>query len=223
MPRTARAVPPDAVVHVLNRTNRRATMFSSAGDYDRFAHLLAEGLNRERIPLYAYCLMPNHWHLVLRVADGASLARLMRWVTTKHATAWHAYHQTIGEGHLYQGRYKAFVVQSDEHFLALCRYVERNPVRAALVEQAEHWRWSSHRAHIGRETRGLGLLTSEWPVGRPVDWREWVNRPQTDAEVDAIRTAVRRGVPYGTDAWRETIAASTGRTWSLRPRGRPRK
>ena len=223
MPRSARAVPPDGVVHVLNRANRRATMFTRGGDYDSFADLLAEGLSRERVPLYAYCLMPNHWHLVLRVADGSNLARLMQWVTTKHAAAWHAYHQTTGEGHLYQGRYKAFPVQTDEHFLTLCRYVERNPVRAGLVERAAQWRWSSHRAHIGRGSGGIRLRTIEWPVPRPEAWREWVERPQTDAEVEAIRMAVRRGVPYGSDPWREMIAANTGRTWSLRPRGRPRK
>jgi putative transposase len=226
MPRNLRVVPPDGVLHVLNRANRRAKMFASSGDYARFAELLAEGLTRTAVPLYAYCLMPNHWHLVLRAADGKQLAGLMHWVTTKHANAWNAYRGMVGEGHLYQGRYKAFPVQADEHFLVVCRYVERNPLRAGLVERASDWTWSSHRAHIesgaGRASGPLTLTTSPWPVERPANWQNWVDLPQSDTEVAEIRTSLRRGAPFGAESWREEVAAKTGRKWSLPGRGRPR-
>jgi putative transposase len=227
MPRNLRVVPPDGVLHVLNRANRRATIFANGGDYRRFVELLAEGLSREGTPLYAYCLMPNHWHLVLRAADGQQLARLMHWVATKHASAWNAYRGIVGEGHLYQGRYKTFPVQADEHFLVVCRYVERNPVRAGLVERASEWKWSSHRAHIwrgaGHEAGGVALSTSPWPVQRPAEWQDWVDLPQSDTEIAEIRTSLRRGAPFGAERWREDVAAKTGRKWSFLARGRPRK
>ena len=219
-------MPPDGALHVLNRANRRADMFASRGDYAHFVELLAEGLTRADVPLYAYCLMPNHWHLVLRAVDGKQLACLMRWVTTKHANAWNAYRGMVGEGHLYQGRYKVFPVQADEHFLVVCRYVERNPVRAGLVRHAADWRWSSHRAHIGngtdREPGRVALTTSPWPVERPAEWKDWVDLPQTDTELAEIRTSLRRGAPFGAESWREEVAVKTGRKWSSRPRGRPR-
>jgi putative transposase len=171
--------------------------------------------------------MPNHWHLVLRAADGQQLSRLMHWVATKHATAWNAYRGIAGEGHLYQGRYKTFPVQTDEHFLVVCRYVERNPVRAGLVEHASEWKWSSHRAHIGcgagRAIGGVAPATSPWPVQRPADWQDWVDLPQSETELAGIRTSLRRGAPFGAESWRDEIAAKTGRKWSLRARGRPRK
>jgi putative transposase len=211
------------VLHVINRANRRATMFTTAGDYDRFAELLAEGLTRAGVPLYAYCLMPNHWHLVLRAADGAQIGRLMHWVTTKHARAWHTYRGTTGEGHLYQGRYKAFSVQADEHFLVVCRYVERNPLRAGLVEHAHEWRWSSHASHIGRASSHATLTTASWPVARPHEWREWVDLPQSDSEVAEIRAAIQRGTPFGSSPWRERFGATADRGPPPRGRGRPRK
>lgn len=198
-------------------------MFASAGDYDRFAELLAEGLTRDRVPLYAYCLMPNHWHLVLHAADSTQIARLIHWVTTRHVRAWHEYRGTAGEGHLYQGRYKAFPVQTDEHFIVLCRYVERNPVRAGLVERAYQWRWSSHAAHIGRTSSHLTLKTNSWPVPRPDEWGDWVDLPQSDSEVAEIRAAIRRGTPFGDGQWRERLGAKTSGGLSLRRRGRPRK
>jgi putative transposase len=211
------------VLHVINRANRRATMFSSAADYNHFAELLAEGLSRDGVPLYAYCLMPNHWHLVLRVADAAQIAKLMHWVTTKHARAWHTYRGTTGEGHLYQGRYKAFSVQADQHFLVVCRYVERNPLRAGLVEHAYEWRWSSHARHIGRASSQATLRTDSWPVARPQEWREWVDLPQSESELAEIRTAIRRGTPFGDGSWRERFAATVDRCSPRRRRGRPRK
>lgn len=198
-------------------------MFSSAGDYDRFSELLEEGLTRNRVPLYSYCLMPNHWHLVLHAADGAQIASLMHWVTTKHARAWHTYRGTTGEGHLYQGRYKAFPVQTDQHFLVVCRYVERNPLRAGLVERAYDWRWSSHATHIGRRSSHATLKTASWPVARPHEWRDWVDLPQSESELAEIRAAIRRGTPFGDGPWQQRFAATVDPCSPRRRRGRPRK
>src|SRR6266850_1096513 len=91
----------------------------------------------------AYCVMPNHWHLVLWPRADGDFSHYVGWLTLTHTQRWHAYQHTVGTGHLYQGRFKSFPVQTDEHVLTVCRYVERNPVRAGLVPQAEHWRWGS--------------------------------------------------------------------------------
>lgn len=222
MPRAARVLPPDTPVHVLNRANRRAPLFLRDGDYRAFCEILSEGLAREAVPLYAWCLMPNHWHLVVHVRDSAQLARAMHWVTTKHVRAWHQHRDTTGEGHLYQGRYKAFAVEADAHFLVVCRYVERNPVRAGLVRAADEWRWSSNRSHIGAQGAMAAPRLAPWPVVRPKEWQEWVDLPQSDTELAAMRTCVRRGAPFGSLRWTdELLARARRRGVHFRPRGRP--
>jgi putative transposase len=147
----------------------------------------------------------------------------MNWLTLTHTQRYRHAHGTVGHGAVYQGRFKSFPVQADRHhFLILCRYVERNPLRAALVQRAEDWRWSG----LWRQQRGdeqAGALLSEWPVERPAGWPDLVNDPQTDAEVEAVRTCVRRGRPLGQDAWQRDAARRLGLEASLRPPGRPRK
>jgi putative transposase len=135
---------------------------------------------------------------------------------------WHAHHHTGGTGHLYQGRFKAFPVQSNEHLFTVLRYVERNAVRANLVEHAEDRMWSS----AGRRTQGSAeakSLLSPWPIASPPDWLARVNQPLTDQELEAIRHCVTRGTPMGTERWRKNKAARLGLSHTLRPRGRPRK
>jgi putative transposase len=93
--------------------------------------------------LLSYCLMPNHWHLVLWPRADGELSDFGHWLTLTHTQRWHAHYHNVGTGHLYQGRFKSFPVARDEHFLQLCRYVERNPLRAGLVRRAEAWQWGS--------------------------------------------------------------------------------
>jgi putative transposase len=131
------------VYHVLNRANGRQTLFTQEADYTAFERVLAEAVQRVDMRLLAYCIMPNHWHLVLWPRGDGDVSRCIGWLTLTHTQRWHAYHHTTGAGHLYQGRFKSFPVQTDAHFLTVCRYVERNPVRAGLVLRAECWRWGS--------------------------------------------------------------------------------
>ena len=133
MPRTARAIEAGLIYHVLNRGNGRQMLFRKPADFDAFERVMAEGLSRYPVDLLTWCLMGNHWHLVLRPRSDAALADLMRWVGVTHVRRHHAHHHTTGGGHLYQGRYKSFPVQDDSHFLTLCRYVEANALRAGLV------------------------------------------------------------------------------------------
>ena len=128
----------------------------------------------------------------------------------------------IGTGHLYQGRFKSFPVESDEHLYTVLRYVERNPVRANLVQRAQDWRWSgAWRRHRG-DDQARGLL-SPWPMTRPTDWLRRVNRAECRGELEALRRCVQRGQPYGSEPWRLRITAQLGLESTFRPRGRPRK
>src|SRR5262245_60182922 len=172
MGRALRAASGDFVYHVLNRANGRMTLFQEGGDYGAFERVLAQACNRVSMRLLAYCVMPNHWHLVLWPRQDGDLSRFMNWLTLTHTQRWHQHRHSVGEGHVYQGRFKSFPVETNEYLLAVCRYVERNPVRAELVKYAEQWRWSS-AAHSGRPQQSVPL--SEWPIERPRDWQQVVN------------------------------------------------
>jgi putative transposase len=214
MPRTARATPGGYSYHVLNRGNGRRQVFHKDGDYAAFLRLLREAQQRIPVQLLAYCLMPNHFHLAVRPAGDRDLSRFMQWLLTAHVRRYHRhYHST---GHVWQGRFKAFPVKGDEYLLSLLRYVERNPLRAGLVVRAEEWRWSS-ACPVGAG----GPAVDRTGVQRPADWLGYVNQPQTEAEVAAMRECLARGRPYGTGAWAVETAARLGLESSLRPIGRP--
>jgi putative transposase len=220
MPRAARLAIGGLVYHVLNRAAGRRRIFAEPADYAAFERILAAAQERVAMRLLAYCVMPNHWHLVLWPHEDGALSSFMARVTQIHTQRWHAHQGSAGTGALYQGRFKAFPVQADEHFLALCRYVERNPLRAGLVERAEDWAWSS-LSH--QEAGSPRVELAPWPVPRPSDWLEWVNQPQSAAEVEALRRSVVRARPYGGDPWVERTARRLRLDSTLRPRGRPRR
>ena len=222
MARPLRAAPGGFVYHVLNRANARHEIFEKDADYLAFERTLVE--IQERIPMriLAWCLMPNHWHLVLWPQHDGSLSDYMRLVTLTHTQRWHAHHKTAGTGHLYQGRFKSFIVQADAHFLAVCRYVEHNALRANLVERAEEWRWCSlwrtHRALTDQSPR-----IEPWPVPRPRNWTAYVNQAGMSSEIAAVRRCARRGTPYGQAKWVQRTANLLGLECTLRSRGRPKK
>jgi putative transposase len=166
--------------------------------------------------------MSNHWHLVVWPRKEGELSRFVGWLTLTHTQRWHAHRHSVGSGHVYQGRFKSFVVQSDEHLYTVCRYVERNPLRANLVRKAEDWRWTSlHRLLFGKpEERAL---LADWPAPRPGHWRSYVNGVETEAELQSLRKSVARGVPFGSERWTGQAIARLGLESTLRPRGRPRK
>jgi putative transposase len=208
--------------HVLNRANARLPLFGSDADFEAFERVLAEALERHPTRLLGYCVMPNHWHLVVWPKADGELSRFVGWLTLTHTQRWHAFQHSAGTGHLYQGRFKSFVVQQDEHLLTVQRYVERNPVRANLVSRAEEWPWGSAGRRAGLRG-GPGELLSEGPVPLPARWRRWVNEPLTVAELEALRHSVQRSRPYGEAVWVERAARKLGLEVTLRPRARPKK
>jgi len=222
MGRPLRAAPGGWVYHVLNRANGRQGLFDDDGDYAAFERVLSEAQQRIAMRLLAYCVMPNHWHLVLWPYRDGDLSRFMSWLTLTHTQRWHACRQTVGTGHLYQGRFKSFVVQTDEHLFTVCRYVERNAVRAGLVERADAWRWSSlWRTSYGDAQQQA--LVSDWPLTRPADWVAWVNGNEAVADLTRIRQSVVRSQPFGQTEWVTAMIEKFNLGSTLRNEGRPRK
>jgi putative transposase len=223
MPRPLRRVKPGGYYHVLNRGNGRMRIFHKDADYLAFCKILAEDLQRYPVELLAWCLMPNHWHLVLRPREPEALARFMGWLGVTHVRRHHEHYHSRGGGHLYQGRFKSFPIQDDAHFRTVCRYVEANPKRAKMVRRAELWPWSSLAAPPEDVAAEAWPALADWPVKRPVDWVRWVNEPLSKAEIAELHTSVNRGRPYGDPDWVAKTAKALNLGNTLRERGRPRK
>lgn len=220
MPRRSRLCPAGLCYHVLNRGVARLALFEDAADYQAFTEVISEAFQREPLPILSYSLMPNHWHFVVRPVSDEQVTNFFRWLTHTHSMRWHASHHTVGTGHLYQGRFKAFPIEEETHLAAVIRYVERNPVRANLCQRAERWIHGSawHRANGTAWSR---KVLSPWPIPMPSGWLDHVNDPQTDSELDAIRKSVARGSPFGGERWISQAAVRLNIGHTLRPRGRP--
>lgn len=222
MGRPKRAAEGGLIYHVWNRANSRMRIFRKDEDFEAFERIVVDAQQRSGMRIISYCLMPNHWHFMLWPVNDTDLTNFTGWATLTHTQRWHAHRGTTGSGHLYQGRFKSFPVQNDEHFYTVCRYVERNALRANLVKRAEEWRWGSlYRWKHG--TPDEKQLLSSWPLPRLANWVDHVNEPLTAHERDEIRRSIRRGRPLGDLQWTEKIARRLGLETTLRPRGRPKK
>jgi putative transposase len=222
MPRRARSIQGGLVYHVLNRANGRLALFRKETDYGAFERVVEEAHEREPLRILAYCAMPNHWHWVVWPETDGQVSEFFRWLTVTHTQRWHAHYHTSGTGHLYQGRFKSFPVETDEHLYAVLRYVERNPVRAELVPRAEAWRWSSAWRFYHGDVAARRLLCP-WPIPRPRDWLNRVNRAETKGELEALRRSLQRGQPFGSEAWCAQIVRQLGLESTMRSPGRPKK
>jgi putative transposase len=220
MGRPKRAADGGLIYHVLNRANARMPIFEKPEDYAAFERVLEEAVERTGTRLLAYCVLSTHWHLVLWPQEDGELSRFTGWLTLTHTQRWHAHRHSIGSGHVYQGRFKSFPVQDDEHFYTVCRYVERNALRANLVRRAEDWRWGS--LHRWQQGSAKDLLAA-WPLRRLANWVQEVNVPHSEAELSALRRSVNRGCPFGEACWSDRIVARLGLESTLRFRGRPKK
>jgi putative transposase len=229
MARHARVAPGGQVYHVLNRAVGRVRLFRNDRDYQAFLRVMAEALERHPLRILAYCVMPNHWHFVAWPRETGELTGFFRWLAHTHVMRWRVAHGTVGYGPLYQGRFKSFPVQArDESLRAVCRYVERNARSGGLCRRAEDWRWGSlwvrERAAAGdpEAARQLAML-SEWPVPPPREWVDRVNAPLTAKERQRMVQSMRRGRPFGDDAWVARTADRLGLGHTIRREGRPRE
>lgn len=222
MARTKRNCPAVEVCHVLNRAVARLTIFEKPEDYAAFMYVVAETWEIVPLPIYAMVAMPNHWHFVVRPETSDQVSEFFRRLTVMHTMRWHAHYKTGGTGHLYQGRFKSFPIQTDGHLLTVMRYLELNPVRANFIELAEDWQWSS--AYVRRQPADeRSWLSIPEDPALPRNWRSWVNKVETEAELSSLRHSVRRGLPFGDDQWTRSSAVRLGLETTTRPRGRPKK
>src|SRR5665213_383967 len=218
MPRPSRASQGGFVYHVLNRGNGRDDVFHKADDYLAFVNLMREANERLPMRLLGYCLMTNHFHLILWPYEDGDLSRWMQWLMTSHVRRYHRH--CHDSGHVWQGRFKAFLVESDDHYWTVLRYVERNPLRGEMVQRSQDWEWSSLKPTVRSGPPGL---LSEGPLPKSQQWTQYVNRVETAAELAALRKSVARGTPFGGEQWQQQTATKLGLESSLRPRGRPTK
>lgn len=223
MPRQARNTPGGLIYHVLNRSVARLRIFKTAKDYAAFEDVLAEAQSLHPMRILSYCVMPNHWHLVLWPMRDGDLTAYMRWMTHTHVMRWHTAHRTVGTGPLYQGRFKAYPVQEDGHFLTVCRYVERNVLKATLVDRTENWHccslWRRRHPNVTEQVPAL----EPWPVSPPRQWTRLVNQPQSQSDHAAVERCMQRGRPFGTEAWAATMVDRLKLAHTQRNPGRPRK
>lgn len=221
MPRVARVAVGGMIYHVINRSNGRVPIFESDADYRHFESLLQEGVELIGMRILAYCVMPNHWHLVLHPKNDGDMGEFMRWVTTTHVRQRRSMTDTIGHGHLYQGTYKSFPVETDEHFLHLMRYVEQNPLRARFVLKAEDWKWSSLWQREKGTVKEQKLL-SKLPVDLPKKYLSQVNAVFEPDTLESLRKSVNKGTPFGSDVWIDTLVTKFNIGSLLRNPGRPK-
>jgi len=223
MPRPPRITEGNIVYHILNRANARMRIFEKEKDYLAFEKIITEAKEKHPMRILAYCLMPNHWHFVLYPKGNKDLAPFMRWLTLTHTQRWLIHRNMVGYGHVYQGRYKSFPIEKDEHFLQVCKYVESNALRAKLVNEAEDWRWGSAwvRKYGNQEQK---QILSQWPVSITKDYSAWLNKENKESDaLNSLRNSVNRGKPFGSERWIEKIAKKFKLELTLNNRGRPRK
>jgi len=217
MPRVARGLADGLIYHIINRGNGSQEVFHKDQDYQVFVELLKEAMQRFCVRLYAYCLMPNHFHLLVAPESADDLSKLMQWFMTSHVRRYHRHYGT--NGHIWQGRFKSFIVQDDSHLLTVVRYIEGNAVRAGLAPSATQWKWSSHSERVGDASEILSCL----PITLPDDWTKYVDESQTDRELEKLRRSVNRQTPYGGEEWQIRISNNLGLRSTMNPRGRPKK
>jgi putative transposase len=217
MPRIARGLVDGLIYHIINRGNGKQVIFNKRQDYKAFLELIKVAKARYDIKIFAYCLMPTHFHMLILPVCAGKVSKWMQWLMTSHVRR---YHQHYGSsGHIWQGRFKSFIIQEDTHLLTVLRYIEANPVRAGLVNSAKEWIWSSHREVIGERPR---LFVDKVPIELPQNWNRYVDEPLTEKELERLRQSVNRQSPYGIPEWQLQVSEKLGLASTIRPRGRPR-
>lgn len=206
MARMPRLVVPGHPHHVTQRGVRRMRTFFCDDDYQMYIDLIAEGIKVSACSIWAYCLMPNHVHLVVVPEHKDSLAQLFRYAHLRYTRAIND--QKECQGHLWQERFHSFVM--DEHYLAATvRYVELNPVRAELCSIPEEWPWSSVHAHLAR--RDDKIVTVRPMLNRISDWPAYLSRSGKAGTEDSIRQHTGTGRPLGSNSFLDQLEATTGR------------
>jgi putative transposase len=218
MPRARRVAPPNSLHHVINRGNRKETIFAKPADFQEFLALMGEACTRVPVRVVDYCLMGTHFHLVLWQKNEGDLSAYMQWLMNVHVRRYAKHYDRVGHGHIYQGRFKNFLVEPNIHLLRVCRYVVANPLRAGIVERAELWPWSS-LSPSARDANRPPL--SDPPLQKPPHWTRYVNDEIPLSELQRLRLSRARCTPYGDPSWVFRTIVEHDLFWTIRAPGRP--
>ena len=227
MPRRPRIHVDGVPLHIVQRGHNRQPCFFAQADYVAYLQWLGDAAQRSGCQIHAYALMTNHVHLLLTPAEAQSASRLMVALGRRYVPYINACYQRTGT--LWEGRYKSSLIDSDAYLLACMRYIELNPVRAAMCTDPAHYRWSSYRANALGQTSPLltphplyaTLGTSA--TSRHSAYRELFDQVLPDKTVSDIRQALQQTQPLGNPRFFDTIEQATGQRRQVKPRGRPRK
>jgi putative transposase len=218
MPRIARGLADNQIYHIINRGNRREAVFHDNYDYEKFLKLLIESKEKYAVKIYAYCLMPNHFHLVIYTKYADSLSQAMHWISSSYVRYYNKRYNI--SGHLWQGRYKSFIVQEDSYLLVLLKYVEANPKRARIVKDCIDYKYSSANNRIKNNEN---LITDEVPILLPADWYAYINSDEKVTDIESIRICINRQAPLGDKNWKYMVSKQYNLESTMNPRGRPKK
>jgi len=219
MPRIGRVVAVNFPHHVTQRGNYQQRVFATEGDYRQYLSWLEEYSRKARLEIWAYCLMPNHVHLVVLRREHDSMAKTFIILHTRYSKYFNQKQQH--KGHLWQSRFYSCVLD-ERHLYAAVRYVENNPVRAGLVSHAEYYQWSSAPAHVGRTS--TKLLSADCPLIHNItNWTEFLSEQENKKVLENLRNNIISGRPSGDEEFIERIENIIGRSLKVRPRGRPKK
>ena len=218
MPRIARGLADNQIYHIINRGNRREAVFHDNYDYEKFLKLLIESKEKYAVKIYAYCLMPNHFHLVIYTKYADSLSQAMHWISSSYVRYYNKRYNI--SGHLWQGRYKSFIVQEDSYLLVLLKYVEANPKRARIVKDCIDYKYSSANNRIKNNEN---LITDEVPILLPADWYAYINSDEKITDIESIRNCINRQAPLGDKNWKYMVSKKYNLESTINPRGRPKK
>ena len=196
MPRKPRKCPPGQIIHVCNRAAQQSKMFFNEFDYRQVIKALGEALAKHPVDLFAFCLMPNHWHMLLRSKKPMAISKMLHWFSTTQAIRWRKINDTSGYGAVYQNRFRSHPVLGSAAFLIVARYIERNPVCANLCQKAADWRWSS--ASLINQ-----IPIHPWPVPKPKEWNRFLEQKISEETLRQIQAAKRSYEPFG----EETLSA----------------
>lgn len=219
MPRQPRIDIAGEVYHIVNRANGREFVFRTDDDYLSVIQTLEETLGRYPLDIYAFCIMSNHWHFAVRPHEDGDIGRFFGSMTQKVTQRWHTCHNSVGTGHLFQGRFRSFLVQADSYSVQLMKYIEANPLRAGLVARAEDWKWGSLRLRLSAHGSATRIL-APWPLEYSGDYLSDVNAPMPEPLLRQIRLSASRGTPLGEDIWVKDKVEKFGLEYTVRPRGR---
>lgn len=192
MPRKPRKCPPGQIIHVCNRAAQQSQMFFNEFDYRQVIKALGEALAKHPVDLFAFCLMPNHWHMLLRSKKPMAISKMLHWFSTTQAIRWRKINDTSGYGAVYQNRFRSHPVLGSAAFLIVARYIERNPVCANLCHKAADWRWSS--ASLINQ-----IPIHPWPVPKPKEWNRFLEQKISEETLRQIQAAKRSYEPFGVE------------------------